>query len=161
MHAGSYTVKSRCPSGLVTRVFSARPPVSSMLGGHVRRRLSPQAASWGLRPVGDQDHGPLSGWLAERRLKKALPSSQRKRRPMQGQRPAGDSPPRPSEFPCPGESLPLRDVRFSPQIELRPEVSYYRSLDAPAFNGNFNAIPVIAPSRNYSVVGGMDLIWHF
>jgi hypothetical protein len=29
---------------------------------------------------------------------------------------------------------------LSPQVELRPEVSYYRSLDANAFNGNFNAV---------------------
>jgi Putative beta-barrel porin-2, OmpL-like. bbp2 len=50
---------------------------------------------------------------------------------------------------------------FSPQVELRPEVSYYRSLDAPAFNGNFNANPVIVPSKSYAVVGGIDLIWHF
>ncbi len=50
---------------------------------------------------------------------------------------------------------------FSPQVELRPEVSYYRSLDANAFNGNNDAIPVILPSRNYAVVGAMDLIWHF
>src|SRR5262249_32556676 len=28
---------------------------------------------------------------------------------------------------------------FSPQVELRPEVTYYRSYNAPAFNGNFNA----------------------
>jgi hypothetical protein len=27
---------------------------------------------------------------------------------------------------------------FSPQIEVRPEVSYYKSLDAFAFNGNPN-----------------------
>ena len=57
---------------------------------------------------------------------------------------------------------------FSPQVELRPEVSYYRSLDANAFNGNSNAVPAsaggapqIATTRNYSVVAGMDLIWHF
>jgi hypothetical protein len=57
---------------------------------------------------------------------------------------------------------------FSPQIELRPEVSYYRSLDANAFNGNSNAVPAsaggapqIATTRNYSLVAGMDLIWHF
>ncbi len=54
---------------------------------------------------------------------------------------------------------------FSPQVELRPEVSYYHSMDANAFNGNFNTpnptgLP-IAPDRNYSVVGSMDLIWHF
>ena len=71
--------------------------------------------------MGDQDHGPLSGWLAERRLKKALPASQRKRRAEQSSRPAGKSQPRPSERPRPGESLPLRDVRFSPQLELAPD----------------------------------------
>jgi len=50
---------------------------------------------------------------------------------------------------------------FSPQIELRPEVNYYKSLDAPAFNGNFNAMPVIAPSKSVAVVGSADLIVHF
>ena len=50
---------------------------------------------------------------------------------------------------------------FSPQIELRPEITYYNSLDADAFNGNFNASPVILPTRNYAVVGAADLIWHF
>ena len=33
---------------------------------------------------------------------------------------------------------------FSPQVEIRPELAYYRSLDAPAFNGNFNACPATA-----------------
>src|SRR5690349_19695861 len=99
-----------------------------MLGGHVRRRLSPQAASWGLRPVGDQDHGPLSGWLAERRLKKALPSSQRKRRAMQGQRPAGDSPPRPSDRPRSGDSL----LYFSQQIEPAPDYLSAAAAELPA-----------------------------
>ena len=56
---------------------------------------------------------------------------------------------------------------FSPQIEVRPEVAYYRSLDANAFNGNFNAGPasvggaVVVPTRNYALIGSMDLIWHF
>jgi Putative beta-barrel porin-2, OmpL-like. bbp2 len=50
---------------------------------------------------------------------------------------------------------------LSPQVELRPEVTYYRSLDANAFNGNSDANPVILPTRNYAVVGAMDLIWHF
>jgi hypothetical protein len=56
---------------------------------------------------------------------------------------------------------------FSPQIEVRPEVAYYRSLDANAFNGNFNAAPasvggaVVVPTRNYALIGSMDLIWHF
>ena len=38
-------------------------------------------------------------------------------------------------------------------------------MDANAFNGNFNAVnPTglpIAPDRNYSLVGAMDVIWHF
>jgi hypothetical protein len=55
---------------------------------------------------------------------------------------------------------------MSPQVELRPEVSYYHSLDANAFNGNPNAAEcppcaVIAPTRNYSVIASMDMIWHF
>ena len=50
---------------------------------------------------------------------------------------------------------------LSTQVELRPEFTYYRSLDANAFNGNFNATPIILPSRNYAAVGAMDLIWHF
>ena len=48
---------------------------------------------------------------------------------------------------------------YSPQIELRPEVSYYRSLDAPAFNGNSNA--GIAPTKSYAVIGSADVIIHF
>jgi hypothetical protein len=35
---------------------------------------------------------------------------------------------------------------FSPQIEVRPEIGYYRSIDANAFNGDANAR--IPPSRN-------------
>ncbi len=48
---------------------------------------------------------------------------------------------------------------FSPQIEVRPEVTYYRSLDAPAFNGNFNG--GIAPNKKDALIGAADLIWHF
>ncbi|HLI99982.1 MAG TPA: outer membrane beta-barrel protein [Bradyrhizobium sp.] len=48
---------------------------------------------------------------------------------------------------------------FSPQIEIRPEVSYYKSLDAFAFNGNFNfGIP---PNKNYAIVALSDIIIHF
>ena len=48
---------------------------------------------------------------------------------------------------------------FSPQIEIRPEVSYYRSLDAFAFNGNANlGIPA---NRNYAIIGSADIIIHF
>ena len=50
---------------------------------------------------------------------------------------------------------------FSPQVELRPEVTYYRSLDAPAFNGNFNANPVIQPTKKDAFIASADLIWHF
>jgi hypothetical protein len=48
---------------------------------------------------------------------------------------------------------------LSPQIEVRPEIAYYKSLDAAAFNGNANA--GIAPNRSYAVVGAADLIIHF
>jgi hypothetical protein len=58
---------------------------------------------------------------------------------------------------------------FSPQIEIRPEVVYYHSIDANAFNGNANACPasagcvssVLAPTKNFAWIGSMDLIWHF
>jgi hypothetical protein len=48
---------------------------------------------------------------------------------------------------------------FSPQIEIRPEVSYYRSLDANAFNGNSNL--GIAPTKNFALIGSADIIIHF
>jgi Putative beta-barrel porin-2, OmpL-like. bbp2 len=48
---------------------------------------------------------------------------------------------------------------FSPQVEIRPEIAYYRSLNAPAFNGDANA--GIAPSRNWAVIAASDLIVHF
>jgi hypothetical protein len=48
---------------------------------------------------------------------------------------------------------------LSPQIEFRPEVAFYQSLDAPAFNGNANA--GIAPTRSYAVIGAADAIIHF
>jgi hypothetical protein len=48
---------------------------------------------------------------------------------------------------------------FSPQIEMRPEIAYYRSLNADAFNGNVNA--GILPSRNWAVIAASDLIIHF
>jgi hypothetical protein len=48
---------------------------------------------------------------------------------------------------------------FSPQVEFRPEVSYYKSLDAPAFNGNFNfGIP---PNKNSAIIALSDIIIHF
>lgn len=48
---------------------------------------------------------------------------------------------------------------FSPQIEMRPEVSIYRALDAPAFNGNSNL--GIAPNKKTAVIGSADIIIHF
>jgi hypothetical protein len=48
---------------------------------------------------------------------------------------------------------------FSPQIEIRPEFTYYRSLDGFAFNGNSNlGIPA---TRNYALIGSADIIIHF
>jgi hypothetical protein len=48
---------------------------------------------------------------------------------------------------------------FSPQIEIRPEVSCYRSTDAFAFNGNANfGIPA---NKNYPIIGAADMIIHF
>ena len=48
---------------------------------------------------------------------------------------------------------------FSPQIEIRPEFSFYRSLDAPAFNGNANL--GIAPNKFTALIGSADIIVHF
>jgi hypothetical protein len=48
---------------------------------------------------------------------------------------------------------------LSPQIEFRPEVGYYRSLSALAFNGNSAA--GIAPTKNYTVLAAGDVIIHF
>jgi hypothetical protein len=48
---------------------------------------------------------------------------------------------------------------FSPQIEVRPEVTFYRSFDAPAFNANNET--GAAPNKNNAYVMSADLIWHF
>jgi Putative beta-barrel porin-2, OmpL-like. bbp2 len=48
---------------------------------------------------------------------------------------------------------------LSPQIEFRPEIGYYKSLNAPAFNGNVNA--GIAPTRDWAVIAASDMIIHF
>lgn len=48
---------------------------------------------------------------------------------------------------------------FSPQIEMRPEVAYYRSIDGAAFNGN--AALGIAPDKNHQLVLSGDVILHF
>ena len=48
---------------------------------------------------------------------------------------------------------------FSPQIEIRPEVSYYKSLNAFAFNGNANfGIPA---NKNFAIIALSDIIIHF
>jgi putative OmpL-like beta-barrel porin-2 len=48
---------------------------------------------------------------------------------------------------------------FSPQIEIRPEITYYKALDAFAFNGNSNlGIPA---NRKYAIIGAADIIIHF
>ena len=48
---------------------------------------------------------------------------------------------------------------FSPQIEVRPEVSFYKSLNAPAFNGNSNL--GIAPTKSTAIIASADVIIHF
>lgn len=48
---------------------------------------------------------------------------------------------------------------YSPQLEVRPEVAYYHSFGAPAFNGNANA--GIAPNRTSETILSGDVIWHF
>ena len=48
---------------------------------------------------------------------------------------------------------------FSPQIEIRPEFSFYKSLYGMAFNGNSNL--GIAPTRSTALIGSADIILHF
>jgi len=48
---------------------------------------------------------------------------------------------------------------LSPQIELRPEVSYWHSFDLPAFNGNPSE--GIAPNRKDMFELASDVIIHF
>jgi Putative beta-barrel porin-2, OmpL-like. bbp2 len=48
---------------------------------------------------------------------------------------------------------------FSPQIEIRPEVSFYKSLNANAFNGNSNL--GILPNKSTALIGSADIIVHF
>ena len=48
---------------------------------------------------------------------------------------------------------------FSPQVEIRPEIAYYRALNNPAFNGN--AAEGIAPNKDWALIAATDLIWHF
>jgi Putative beta-barrel porin-2, OmpL-like. bbp2 len=48
---------------------------------------------------------------------------------------------------------------FSPQIEIRPEISYYKAMDGFAFNGNANL--GIPNTRKYAIIGSSDIIIHF
>ncbi len=48
---------------------------------------------------------------------------------------------------------------LSPQIEMRPEVGYYRSIDAIAFNAN--PTHGIAADKNHTYFAGGDIIIHF
>jgi len=48
---------------------------------------------------------------------------------------------------------------LSPQIEMRPEVGFYRSINAFAFNGN--PTHGIAPNENHTYFAGGDIIMHF
>jgi hypothetical protein len=54
---------------------------------------------------------------------------------------------------------------LSPQIEFRPELTYYHSINANAFNGNavgdaFGA-NTVAPNKNFEWVAASDVIIHF
>jgi len=49
---------------------------------------------------------------------------------------------------------------FSPQIEVRPEVTYYRSIDAAAFNINL-ATGDASQAKNHQLVAAGDIILHF
>ena len=48
---------------------------------------------------------------------------------------------------------------FSPQIEVRPEVGYYRAINGTPFNSN--PTHGVAGNKNYTVIGAGDLILHF
>jgi hypothetical protein len=41
---------------------------------------------------------------------------------------------------------------YSPQVEVRPEIGYYQSNGANAFNGG---------TKNFTLIGAGDIIWHF
>jgi hypothetical protein len=55
---------------------------------------------------------------------------------------------------------------LSPQIEFRPEIVYYHSINANAFNGNlvgnaFGASGIVEPTKNYEWIAASDVIIHF
>ncbi len=49
---------------------------------------------------------------------------------------------------------------FSPQIEVRPEVTYYRSIDGAAFNNDFSTGNT-AFAKNHQLLAAGDIIIHF
>jgi hypothetical protein len=49
---------------------------------------------------------------------------------------------------------------YSPQVEVRPEIAYFHSFNAPAFNGNANDARFPANKSNEVILSG-DVIWHF
>jgi hypothetical protein len=49
---------------------------------------------------------------------------------------------------------------FSPQIEIRPEIAYYKSINADAFNGN-GAVGTVPPNKNWAAIAASDIIIHF
>ena len=48
---------------------------------------------------------------------------------------------------------------LSPQIEFRPEIGWYESLNAKAFNGDSKG--GIPPTKNTTLIGASDVILHF
>jgi hypothetical protein len=51
---------------------------------------------------------------------------------------------------------------YGPQLEVRPELVYYHAFNAPAFNGNVDALPsAIAPNKKSEFILSGDLIFHF
>ena len=48
---------------------------------------------------------------------------------------------------------------FSPQLEVRPEISYWQSIGAKAFNSS--TVNGIAGNKNATTMFAMDAIIHF
>ncbi len=53
---------------------------------------------------------------------------------------------------------------LSPQVELRPEIAFYNSLNAPAFQQNpplLQVSPTTIGTKSHLAVFSADMIWHF
>jgi len=51
---------------------------------------------------------------------------------------------------------------WSPQVEARPELAFYHSFNAPAFNGNSTDQSGRFPAnKSNEVILSGDIIWHF